>query len=78
MTKVTATGCALTCLIGAGLTTNQETITSTANIMGIYSLAAEIAFDNCEGPGSLKPKFLDSLYNITPEYVNEKIKISRV
>ncbi len=78
MTKITATGCALTCLIGAGLTTNQETITSTANIMGIYSLAAEIACNNCEGPGSLKPKFLDSLYNVTPDYVNEKIKISKV
>ena len=78
MTKVTATGCALTCLIGAGLTTNQETIISTANIMGIYSLAAENACENCGGPGSLKSKFLDSLYNITPEYVNEKIKISRI
>ena len=78
LTKITATGCALTCLIGAGLTTNQDNITSTANIMGIYSLAAEIACKDSYGPGSLKTKFLDSLYNITPKYVNEKIKISRI
>ena len=78
MTKVTATGCALTCLIGAGLSTNQEAITTTANIMGIYSLAAEIACKNCEGPGTLKPNLLDSLYNMTPEYVNENIKISKI
>ncbi len=78
MTKVTATGCALTCLIGAGLTTNQERMSSTANVMGIYSLAAEIACNNCEGPGSLKTKFLDTLYNISPKYVNEEIKISKI
>ena len=78
MTKVTATGCALTCLIGAGLTTNQEIVTSTANIMGIYSLVAEIACSESNGPGSLKPRFLDCLYNITPEYVNENIKIKKI
>ena len=78
MTKITATGCALTCLIGAGLTTNQEKIISTANIMGIYSLVSEIACKNCLGPGSLKTNLLDTLYNITPKYVDENIKIAKV
>ena len=78
MTKVTATGCALTCLIGAGLTTDQDTIKSTANILGIYGLAADMAFKDCNGPGSLKTRLMDSLYNITPDYVDEKIKISQL
>ena len=32
MTKITATGCALTCLIGAALTSEQENLEATANI----------------------------------------------
>ena len=43
MTKVTATGCALTCLIGAAIAIGEDKLLSTAAIIGIYGLAGEMA-----------------------------------
>ena len=42
MTKVTATGCALSCLIGAAIAVGEDKLLSTASIISIYGLAGEM------------------------------------
>ncbi len=78
MTKITATGCALTCLIGAGLTSEQDNLISTVNIIGMYSVACEKAFTSAKGPASLRTELIDALYNLTTLEVEKNIKIELI
>ena len=78
MTKVTATGCALSCLIGAAIAVGENKILSAASIIGIYGLAGEIASKISQGPGSLRMKLLDQLYNISADEIISNVKIKNV
>ena len=78
MTKVTATGCALTCLIGAAIAVGENKVLSTASIIGIYGLAGEMACKISQGPGSLRMKLLDQLYNISTDEIISNVKIKNV
>ena len=78
MTKITATGCALTCLIGAALTSNQDNLVSTANMLGIYSVASEKASKSVRGPASLRTELIDTIYNLTTDEVEKNIKIELI
>ncbi|MDC1295942.1 hydroxyethylthiazole kinase [Pseudomonadota bacterium] len=78
MTKVTATGCALTCLIGAAIAIGEDKLLSTAAIIGIYGLAGEMASKVAKGPGSLRMHLLDNLTNLTKDEVLENINIQNV
>ena len=78
MTKITATGCSLTCLIGAALTCDQDNIEATANMMGIYSVACDIALKKAEGPASLRTELIDTLYNLSANDINKNIRIELV
>ena len=78
MTKVTATGCALSCLIGAAIAIGEDKLLSTACIIGIYGLAGEAASKIASGPGSLRMHLLDNLANITSEDVFKNIQVNNV
>ena len=78
MTKITATGCALTCLIGAALTSNQNNLISTANMLGIYSVASDKASNSAKGPASLRTELIDAIYNLTTDEVEKNIKIELI
>ena len=78
MTKITATGCSLTCLIGAALTSEQDKIEATANMMGIYSVACDIALKKAKGPASLRTELIDTLYNLSNNDINKNIRIELV
>ena len=78
MTKVTATGCALTCLIGAAIAVGENKALSTASIIGIYGLAGEMASKVSSGPGSLRMNLLDKLYNISTDEIISNVKIKNV
>ena len=78
MTKVTATGCALTCLIGAAVAVGENKLLSTASIIGIYDLAGEMASKVSKGPGSLRMNLLDKLYNISSDEIINNVKIKNV
>ena len=75
MTKVTATGCALSCLIGAAIAVGEDKLLSTASIISIYGLAGEMAAKTANGPGSLRMHLLDNLANITASQISEKVNI---
>ena len=78
MTKVTATGCALSCLIGAAIAVGEDKLLSTASIISIYGLAGEMAAKVAEGPGSLRMHLLDNLANLAPSEVSENANIKNV
>ena len=78
MTKVTATGCALTCLIGAAVAVGENKLLSTALILGVYDLAGEMASKVSKGPGSLRMNLLDKLYNISSDEIINNVKIKNV
>ena len=75
MTKVTATGCALSCLIGAAIAVGEDKLLSAAAIIAIYGLAGKMASEEAKGPGSLRVHLLDNLANLTPTEVSENVKI---
>ena len=78
MTKVTATGCALSSLIGAAIAVGEDKLLATASIISIYGLAGEMAAKVASGPGSLRMHLLDNLANISPKEIVENINIKNV
>ena len=78
MTKVTATGCALSCLIGAAIAVGEDKLLSTASIISIYGLAGEMAAKVTKGPGSLRMHLLDNLANLSASQVSENTNIKNV
>ena len=78
MTKVTATGCALSCLIGAAIAVGEDRLFSTAAIIAIYGLAGNMAAKVAKGPGSLRMHLLDNLAKLASTEVSENANIINV
>lgn len=64
MTRVTALGCALTCLIGACCAVEEDPLLATAHAIAILSLSGEIAGREAMGPGSFRIRLIDCLYGL--------------
>ncbi len=64
MTKVTAMGCALTCLIGACCAVNHDHLAATAHGLAILGLSGELAAIEARGPASFRVHLIDALYNL--------------
>ncbi|WP_119166462.1 hydroxyethylthiazole kinase [Algihabitans albus] len=62
MTRITASGCALTALTGACLAVEPEPLAAALHALAIYGVAAERAAARSRGPGSLRVNLLDELY----------------
>ena len=61
LTRTTASGCALTGLIGAWAAVLDDPLEATAGALVAYGVAAELAAERAAGPGSFVPAFLDAL-----------------
>lgn len=61
MGRVTATGCALTALVGACVAVTGEAFEGTLHALAIYGVAGELAARDADGPGSFRVRFLDRL-----------------
>jgi len=75
MTKITGMGCAASAIIGAFCAANPDPFTAAANAMITIGIAGEIAAAKAQGPGTFKPIFYDTLYNLTEETILEKVNI---
>ena len=64
MTRVTALGCALTCLLGACCAVNEDPVTATAHGLAIVGVAGELAAAEAQGPASFRLRFIDAVYNL--------------
>ena len=61
LTRTTASGCALTALIGAWAATLADPLEATAGALAAYGVAAELAATKTQGCGSFVAALLDAL-----------------
>ena len=61
LTRTTASGCALTALIGAWAATLPDPLEATAGALAAYGVAAELAARQAQGCGSFVAALLDAL-----------------
>lgn len=64
LTRVTATGCALSAICGAFLAVDPEPLAATAHAFAAFATAGERAAAGCPGPGSLRWRLLDELHRL--------------
>jgi hydroxyethylthiazole kinase len=74
MTRVTGLGCTATALTGAFLAVQPDPVVAAAQALGVLGLCGEIAARGSDGPGTLRLRILDSLYNLDGD-VLEGIRI---
>ncbi|MRX70748.1 hydroxyethylthiazole kinase [Bacillus lacus] len=77
LTKVTGAGCLLTSIIGAFLAVENHPVTAAAAALSVNGIAAELAAEKADGPGSFQAHFLDSLHNLTEEEIMNFSKVKR-
>jgi hydroxyethylthiazole kinase len=75
MTRVTGMGCAATALCGAFAAVNPDCVKATAHAMAVMGIAGEMAAEKADGPGSLEVRFLDTLYGLTREDIEERLRM---
>lgn len=61
LTRTTASGCALTALVGAWLAVLDDPLEAAAGALAAYGIAAELAAREARGCGSFVPALLDAL-----------------
>ena len=76
MSVITGTGCGATAIIGAFAGVDSDPVSAAATALAYYGLAGESAAVGAVGPGSFMIRFLDALYNLTPEELERDCKIT--
>ncbi|KAK9842263.1 hypothetical protein WJX81_003512 [Elliptochloris bilobata] len=77
LTKVTATGCAVTALAAAFIAcAPHDPLTATAHALAVFGLAAELAAREARGPASLRVGLLDALYSVKQSQVCENVLLN--
>ncbi|HEV7435874.1 MAG TPA: hydroxyethylthiazole kinase [Pseudorhizobium sp.] len=75
MPKVTALGCALTCLVGAfAATVPEHPFEATAAALALFAVCGEAAGRQAKGPGSFQPLFLDALSSIGGQLLDANLR----
>lgn len=78
MSKVSASGCALTCVTGAFLSLAADKPLEAAVVaFASFAAAGKIASKNAKGPGSFVPLFIDSLAALDEETIKSFSSIVR-
>lgn len=75
MPKVTGMGCAATAITGAFVAVNKNLFLACAHAAILMGIAGEMAAENCAGPGSFKVAFIDALYNLSFNDIEERIRV---
>ncbi|NLX19746.1 MAG: hydroxyethylthiazole kinase [Desulfobulbus sp.] len=78
MPYVTGTGCSASALIGAFLSVDSDPVCAAATALAFFGVAGEIAGARADGPGTFLPLLLDALYNLRPEEVAARSRISPI
>lgn len=73
MSKVTGMGCMATAITGAFLAVNSNALLGCAHAAILMGIVGEIAAEKCKGPGSFKIEFLDTLYSLSFNEIEERI-----
>jgi len=75
MPRVTGMGCAATALTGAFAAVSGSPFGAAAGAMVVMGIAGELAALKAEGPGSFQPAFLDALFRLGRNDIEERIKV---
>ncbi len=75
MGKVIGMGCLATAITGAFLAINQNAFLGCAHAAIIMGVVGEIAAEKCKGPGSFKSEFLDTLYSLSLNEIEERMRV---
>ncbi|MGQ1890607.1 hydroxyethylthiazole kinase [Thermophagus sp. OGC60D27] len=75
MPKVTGMGCTASALTGAFAAVSDNALTGAASAMAIMAVAGEKAESMAAGPGSFQMHFLDALYALNQEDLNQSLKL---
>jgi hydroxyethylthiazole kinase len=79
MPKVTALGCALTCLCGAfAAAAPDDPFEATLAALACYAAAGTAAERRAQGPGSFAVAFLDALANLDAEGLTAGVSVERL
>lgn len=70
ITKVVGTGCSLSTLIAAFISSTDSKLEAAAACCAYVKKASEKAASDSKGPGSFHAAYLDALYNLKPEDFN--------
>lgn len=76
LTTMTGGGCALGAVMGAFLAGGGDTLVAIVAATSVYTIAAEIAAERSEGPGSFAPAFLDALESIDGDSVRARARLA--
>lgn len=75
MPRVTGLGCTASALCGAFAAVNADPAAAAAHAMAVMGIAGELAAEGAVGPGSLQLRFLDALYGLTRQDVEQRLKV---
>lgn len=76
MARVTGMGCTATSIIGAFTAVNSNTLEATSHAMAVMSICGEIAAEKSEGPGDMQVNFINQLYNLSEQDIENRLKLS--
>lgn len=76
MPKVTALGCALTCLVGGfAAMAPKDPLAATVAALACFAVAGEAAAQEADGPGSFSWRFLDALAALDPATLDARANV---
>jgi hydroxyethylthiazole kinase len=75
MCKVTGMGCTATAITGAFLAINKNLLLGCTHAAILMGIAGEIAAEKCSGPGSFKLAFIDTLYTLSLNQIEERMRV---
>lgn len=79
MPRVTTLGCALSASVAAFMAVaDEQPLEGTAAAFGCFALAGARAGAKAEGPGSFMPAFLDALYQLTPQDLDQHLSLELI
>ncbi len=76
MPKVTGMGCTATSIIGACIAIESDVHLACTAAMAIMGIAGDMAAELSKGPGSFQANFLDSLYLLSGDIIEHRIKLN--
>jgi hydroxyethylthiazole kinase len=75
MTQVTGMGCTATAINGACLGVCDDTHLAAVSAMALMGVCGNMAAEKAQGPGSFQMHFLDALYQISPDDLEQRLKL---
>jgi len=76
MAQVTASGCALSGIVGAFAAVSPDVFAATLAALGVYAVAGEIAAERNAGPGRFRVALLDELAAVDGEVLRTRLNLS--